>query len=391
MTFDIEINKNVSAVGETYASVMRKMLKKMASDEKAISLLSSSVAEPRDLLKKLVSRCFEDAITTRYQSVMTGNNPYLEQALAKRYGVSERNILCNAGVTSGLAFLYQTLVSPGGTVLAERPGFDIFWDFARAQGVQVDYFSRKAPAFEIDVEAVLSAITPKTRLIVLSNLHNPSGKLVSEEILLRLAEGAKERGVIVVVDEVYRDYAGVPDNATWSPGKTPNVIRLGSLTKIYGLSGLRCGWIIADDAVMDAIVPVFMKLDFNASKLGHAVAAALLEEPSEFDAFVDDEISRSRPGALEELARLKADGIIDLETPDYGCICFPKIIGVEDTRALAQWLVEKHNVYTVAGEFFGAPGYLRLGFAIDPEKLKSGMQRLTEGVEVFRQKGVAAG
>lgn len=385
MALDIRISKNVSAVGETYAGVMRKMLKKLADDEKAVSLLSSSVAEPRELLRKLVSRCFGDKITTRYQSVMTGNNPYLERALATRYNVPERNVLCNSGVTNALAFLYKTLVNPGETVLVERPGFDIFWDFARAQGVHVDYFSRKAPSFSIDVEEVLSAITPKTRLIVLSNLHNPSGKMVPEAVLLRLAQGAQERGVLVVVDEVYRDYAGKPDSAQWSPEKTPNVIRLGSMTKIYGLSGLRCGWIIAHDDVMDAIVPVFMKFDFNASKLGHAVAAALLEEPSAFDAFVDDEICRSRPCALEELARLKAKNIVDLEMPDYGCICFPKIVGVEDTRALAQWLVEKHHVYTVAGEFFGAPGYLRLGFAIDREKLKSGMQRLAEGVELFRQ------
>ncbi|WP_375208118.1 pyridoxal phosphate-dependent aminotransferase [Hyphococcus sp.] len=391
MTLDIRISKNASAVGETYAGVMRKMLKRLADDEDAVSLLSSSVAEPRALLRELVSGCFEGKITTRYQSVMTGNNPCLEEALAERYGVPGRNILCTAGATNALAFLYKTLVNPGETVLVERPGFDIFWDFARAQGVQVDYFSRKAPSFEIDVEEALSAITPQTRLIVLSNLHNPSGKMIPEDVLLRLAQGAQEHGVLVVVDEVYRDYAGKPNSALWSPEKTPNIIRLGSMTKMYGLSGLRCGWIIAHDAVMDAIVPVFMKLDFNASKLGHAVAAALLEEPSAFDAFVDDEIRRSRPCAVEELTRLKAKNMIDLEMPDYGCICFPKIVGVDDTRALAQWLIENHRVYTVAGEFFGAPGYLRLGFAIEPKKLKSGMQRLAEGVLLFREKDSDAG
>lgn len=363
---------------------MRGILKRMAQDENAVSLLSSSVAEPRELLRRLVSASFEKTITSRYQSVMTGNNPYLERALAARYGVQEKNILCNAGVTGGLEFLYKTLVSPGEAVLVERPGFDLFWDFARAQGVHADYFSRNAPDFQIDVEAVLSAITPGTRLIVVSNLHNPSGMLTPEDDLLRLAEGARERGVIVIVDEVYREYAGIASSAKWRPEETPNVIRLGSLTKIYGLSGLRCGWIIADENIMDAIVPVFMKLDFNASKLAHAVAAVLLEGPEAFDEYVAGEIARSRPAALEELAALESRGLIEVETPDFGCICFPKIIGVDDTRSFAEWLVDKYSLYTVAGEYFGAPGHLRLGFAIDPATLRTGMQRLAEGVEMFR-------
>ncbi len=384
---DIPMNNNVSAIGDTYAGSMRKVLKIMAQDGDAISLLSSSVAEPRALMRELVARCFGQAITDRYQSVMIGNNPYLEKALARRYGVNERNILCNAGVTGGIEFLYKALVNPGETVLVERPGFDIFWDFARAQGVNVDYFSRAAPLFEINVDDVLAKITPKTRLIMVSNLHNPSGMKVSEEVLLRLAKGARERGVIVVVDEVYRDYAGLPDSKVWSPSKAPNVIRLGSLTKVYGLSGLRCGWIIAADAMLDALVPVFMKLDFNASKLGHAVGAALLEAPAEFDAFVEAEIGRSRPAAVEALSRLKSQGVIDIEIPEYGCICFPKIVGVENTKALAQWLMEERNVYVVAGDYFGAPGYLRLGFAIDPGQMNASMERLAEGVEIFRRRG----
>jgi hypothetical protein len=384
--FDIRINKSVGEIGETYAGAMRKTLKKLASNDSAISLLCSSVVEPSDLLQKLVARNFENSITTRYQSVMTGNNPYLERALARRYGVSEANILCNVGVTDGISFLYKALVNPGESVLVERPGFDIFWDFAKALDINVDYFSRKGPAFQFDVDEVMAKITPQTRLIVLSNLHNPSGAMVAEELIARLADGVRKHGLFVVVDEVYRDYAGFADVDEWSPERNPNVIRLSSLAKIYGLSSLRCGWIIADKRVIEAISPVFMKFDFCVSKLSHAVAAALLEEPSEFDAFVKNEISRSRPTALEELSQLKASGIIEVEVPDYGCICFPKIIGVEDTKGLAEWLIDNRSVYTVAGEYFGAPGYLRIGFAIDPDKFKAGMQKLAEGIEIFRSK-----
>ena len=154
-------------------------------------MFDSSVPEPLELLRELVNRSFGEAVTPRYRSVFAADNPFLSEALSKRYGVPGENILCTTGATGGLTLLYRTYLKPGDRVLVEAPGFDIFWSFAAPRGAVVDKFERAAPDFSIDIDAVMAKIRPETRLIVLSNLHNPSGVLLSDTDIARLAQAAQ--------------------------------------------------------------------------------------------------------------------------------------------------------------------------------------------------------
>lgn len=377
---------SVGNVGETYASWMGETFGRLFSEKRdAVSMLASSVSEPLALLRSLAAKNFTGELTPCYQMVIVGNNKCLSRALSKRYGAPEENILCTTGVMAGLSFLYRVLLNPGERVLVEEPGFDIFWDFATAMGVGVDFFQRSAPSFQVDPDVVLARITPKTRMIVLSNLHNPSGAMLSEDVIARLAKGAQAKNVIVVVDEVYRDYAEIDGAKTPAQASAPNIVRLNSLTKTYGLSSLRCGWIIADLEVMEVLRRAYFKFEFNNSKLTHALAAQLLSASDEFDAHVRNEIGRSRKVAIDGFGDMRARGLLEFEMPDYGCIFFPKIVGVKNTRRLAEWLVSEKGLYTVPGEFYRGAGFLRLGFAIEPATLERAITRLSEGLEQYRR------
>lgn len=385
----IKLNRNIGGVRETYAHWVRDAAKALSRDRReAISMFDSSVPEPVELLQGLINKSFGEEITPRYRSVFAADNPFLSDALSKRYGVANENILCTTGATGGLTLLYRTFLKPGDRVLVESPGFDIFWSFAVPRGAGVDSFERRAPDFSIDADEIAAKIRPETRLIVISNLHNPSGVLLADEDIVRLAQVAEAHNVIVVVDEVYRDYAG-PGVSQLGASLHPNIVSISSLTKIYGLSTLRCGWVMGDKDIIDNVRHVYNQYEFHTSKLTHALAANLLLDSGEFDRYTNDIIKNARPAAERMLSGMKADGLIDLTMPDHGCICFPRAIGVTNTQHLSEWLIQHYSLYIVPGECFDAPGHFRIGFALPPDKLERGLERLSDGLANYVKAGAA--
>jgi len=371
----------------SFAHWVRDMLALMRSSAPGmIALFESSVPEPTEMLGDIIRETFREGYPQTYQSVFMRNNPDLGEHLAARYGVAQQSILCTTGATTAISLIYGALLSPGDRILVEAPGFDIFTNMARDVGVLVDFYRREAPEFGISVDSVLEALRPDTRLVVLTNLHNPSGAYVSDVVLAALAEALAARGVLLILDEVYRDYHGSAGLGL-DPGKHDNVMRISSLTKIFGLSTLRCGWIIAGRQVLGRLRDYSDRTDFSVSKLSHSLAAEVLARAGAFDQWRNDQMSAARPvieAALEEMA---GAGLVEGGALLSGCTCFPRLIGVDDTRSLSQWLSAKHGVVVVPGECFGTPGYLRIGYALAPDRLGAGLSRLSQGLAEFRASG----
>ncbi len=371
----------------SFAHWVRDMLTLMRSGAPGtIPLFESSVPEPVDMLGDIIRDAFRNGFPESYKSVFMRNNPDVTEHLAARYGVPEESILCTTGATSAVSMIYTALLSPGDRILVEAPGFDIFANMARDVGIQPDFFRREAPDFGISVEGILEALHPDTRMVVLTNLHNPSGAYVSDETLGTLARALAERGVLLMLDEVYRDYL-----SSAGPGLDPlqhdNVLRVSSLTKIFGLSTLRCGWIIAGRRLLRRLKDYSERADFNVSRLSHCVSAEVLAKADMFDQWRNDMMAASRPIAAAALSEMAAQGLVAPGVTLQGCTCFPQLIGVEDTRGLSQWLSAKHGVVVVPGECFGAPGYLRIGYGLPPERLTQGLARLASGLAAYRASG----
>ncbi|MFN3311996.1 MAG: pyridoxal phosphate-dependent aminotransferase [Hyphomonas sp.] len=351
-----------------------------------IALFESSVPEPTEMLGDIIRETFRDGYPKTYQSVFMRNNPDLGEHLAARYGVSQQTILCTTGATTAISLIYGALLSPGDRILVEAPGFDIFTNMARDAGVLVDFYRRDAPDFGITVDGVLEALRPDTRLVVLTNLHNPSGAYVSDVVLAALAEALAERGVLLVLDEVYRDYLASAGLGL-DPDKHENVLRISSLTKIFGLSTLRCGWIIAGRQVFGRLRDYSDRTDFSVSKLSHSLSAEVFARADVFDQWRDDQMKAARPVIEAALQDMAEAGLMEAGALLPGCTCFPRLIGVDDTRALSQWLSAKHGVVVVPGECFGTPGYLRIGYALAPDRLGEGLARLSRGLTEYRVSG----
>ncbi|HJT44851.1 MAG TPA: pyridoxal phosphate-dependent aminotransferase, partial [Chthoniobacterales bacterium] len=187
-----------------------------------------------------------------------GDNAYgyrpLIEALANHRKVAPKNVVTVAGGTSMANHLAMAgLIEHGDEVLIEEPAYDPLLAVARYLGAKIRRFPRPFEIeFKIDIQALEKQVTPRTRLIVITNLHNPSSALVDDETLRKIGELARAVGARVLVDEVYLEamFENAPPSAI-SVG--PEFIVTSSLTKGYGLSGLRCGWVFAEPKLAEKI------------------------------------------------------------------------------------------------------------------------------------------
>lgn len=358
---------------EDYSSWVRGMMRAVAAEPDAAVLFDSTIREPTELLAGVVSKAFGGEVTDRYESVFANGNRFVAQAVARRYGVSPEQVICTTGATGSMAMAIRAFVQPGDHVIVETPCFDLLPALAGEAGASVSYVPRRAPNFDIDVAELAHMIQPNTRLIVLTHLHNPSGAALGQATLLALAALAGKTGVQILIDEVYGDFAGPgPVAAALSPG----IISVGSLTKAQGLFALKCGWAIAAPDLVKKILAANALGDYGVSKLSHAVAALVLEDMAPFDAHWRAILDTARPVIERHAAAMVAEGLLAGEPPRIGCMYFPRVVGVADTRTLASWLWSEHRIVVAPGEFFGLPGHVRIGFGGEAAPLDRGLSRL---------------
>lgn len=355
------------------------------SDLAPVNLFESSVPEPRMELRNAIAALIEPDFGNSYCSAFAGGNPRVLEMLAESYGVSSEQVLCTTGATGSLSLLFRTFGKDGAHALIETPGFDLFGDLARDRGMAYDTFRRTAPDYSIDLGEISALLRPETRLIVLSNLHNPSGLALQHETLVQLARMAEEHGALLVVDEVYGDYADAEARPCPASTISPSVVSISSLTKIFGLATLRCGWIVGAGPVIADLRDVDSRLEFGRSNLAHAVAAQVLQNPQPFGDHTRGILANARPIIEEWFSEMSREGLIEGVLPRFGCIVFPRLVGIGDTDAFATELIQTHRVIVAPGEYFGSPGCVRIGFGLPPLDLQFGLASLSEALKKHRE------
>ena len=171
--------------------------------------------------------------------------PPLQKAIAAHHDVDPDCVVESAGTSMANHLAMASIIEPGDEVLIEHPAYGPILDVARYLEANVKRFRRMDEAgWAIDPKAIRDRITPNTRLIVITNLHNPTSALTPDCVLQEIGDIARSVSAFVLVDEVYLDavYQGTP-RTSFHLG--PEFVVTSSLTKVYGVSGLRCGWILA--------------------------------------------------------------------------------------------------------------------------------------------------
>ena len=312
----------------------------------------------------------------------------LQCRIARHAGVAEGCVVAAAGTSMANHLAMAAIVAPGDEVLIEEPAYGPLLDVADYLGARVKRLARRFEnGFAIDLKEAERAITRETRLVVLTNLHNPSSALIPAETLRPIGEMARHVGARVLVDEAYLEL--ITEGSARSAfhigeglnGENPFVVT-NSLTKVYGLSGLRCGWIIASPELARRI---WLLNDLFAANAPHAA-----EQLSVF-AFDHLEQFRGRTQSLLAANRPLLDAFLDshpeLECfrPGVGTVVFPRLRR-GDPEALFALLREKYETSVVPGKYFEMPQHFRIGISGRTEELRAGLERLSGALDENSQR-----
>jgi hypothetical protein len=306
--------------------------------------------------------------------------PRLQQAIAERYGVDEACVVAAMGASMANMLALAALVQPGDEVLIEHPTYEPLIATARWLGAKVRRFSRRAEdGFRLDPAQVERALTPRTRAVVVTNLHNPSSALADDDVLWAVYELAGRVGARVIVDEVYLDALFEPQPRT-AFHLAERLIATNSLTKVYGLNGLRCGWVLAEPALAERM----WRLTELFNNIGvHAAERLSLIAFQNLDAIA----RRSRTLLDANIAALNAFYAVhpQLRTMKHaqGTVSFPRVVD-GDADALCALLADRYETAVVPGRFFGMADHIRIGLGIDPATFAEGLERLGRALNDLR-------
>lgn len=290
----------------------------------------------------------------------------LQNALAKHCGVGANRIVAATGTSMANYLAMASVLTPGDEVLIEHPTYELIVDVALQIGAKIRRFHR-GKDFSVDVDAIRSALTPETKLIVLSNLHNPSSALTDETTMLEIGS----LGPRVMVDEVYLDAAFEQAPPSAAHLGEPFIVT-SSLTKVYGLSGLRCGWIIAEPALAEKmwrLNDLFGNIPAHMAELASVIALGELPRILEHQ--------RARLDANRAALWGFLDSREDLEVfkPPFGTVVFPRL-KKGSVDALCDRLRSKYETTVVPGRYFAMPDHFRIGIGGELEPLQEGLRRL---------------
>jgi aspartate/methionine/tyrosine aminotransferase len=320
------------------------------------------------------------------QLEINGPNSYgyepLLSAIAQRYRVPQECVVTATGTSFANYLALAGATEPGDEVLIEQPSYDPLLNAARYLGLEIKRFSRPAEKnFAVDLSDLERNLGPRTRLIVLCNPHNPSGATVSDAVMKEIAGMARRSNACVLVDEVYREmlFESQPESAFHTDPE--RFIITNSLTKAYGLSGLRCGWILAPKEIAQGIWHV------------HDVHGATYPYPTELMSLIAfqklPEIAARMKTLLSINRSLLRDFLAsrnDLEYfwSEYGTIVFPRL---KDGRAdeLCAFLRDKFSTSVVPGRFFESADRFRIGVGLETESIRKSLSQFGQGLDAYRE------
>jgi len=313
---------------------------------------------------------------------INGPNEYgyepLKQSIAARYHVRPEQVVLTQGASFANHLVYAALLQPGDEAIVEQPAYEVLHKLPLLFHASVKRLPRQMEnQYQIDPDDLKKLISNRTRLIVLTNLHNPTGARLEDDILKEIGRIAESYNAHVLVDEVYLEaYYQERPAAAATLGDT--FITTSSLTKAYGLDGLRCGWIICKEKLATrlrrlndfyGVVGVFI-----AEQIGAALFAQLKE------------IAKIHQGYLLENKRrfrsfLDNYNLLQCLMPDAGMIAFPALMGIDSSHEFVTLALKKFDIALVPGRFFESPAHFRIAWGLPTKEFTKALERLKNALD----------
>ncbi len=290
-------------------------------------------------------------------------------------GLMAEHVLLTPGAAGALFIVNSSLLERGDHAVIAFPNYVTNLDTPRTIRADGERFAlRMESGWQVDVDALLKRVTPRTRLVSITTPHNPTGTVMPEATLRYLIKGIEQTSAVLLVDETYRDMntLSVPPHAA---SLSPKVISVCSLSKSYGLPGIRMGWLICKDpALLDTFLAAKEQIFIGTSLVDEEIAYRAVLAKTKFMPRIREHIARNFNVVK---AWAKASPNIEWVEPQGGCVCFPRVKTgvVKDWDAFYKRLLLEHGTYVGPGHWFDMPkNYMRIGYGwITADVLEGGL------------------
>lgn len=341
--------------------------------------LSESGVHPMTL-EELIGGDAKELLETELNYPHVNGDPALRENIAGLYdGARPENVLVTVGAIEANYLTVNTVLLPGELIAVMVPNYLQIWGIARNLGLELREFRLSADeAWSVDLDSLKNA-AERAKLIAVCHPNNPTGKALSEAEIDAVVEIAGRSDAWILSDEVYAGAERFGETRTPSfYGRYEKVIAVGSLSKAYGLPGLRIGWAVAPEDLIDEIWARHEYVAISASMLSNKLAAFALsrEVRPRIVERTRGFIRRGFP-VLEEWVSENAE-LVSMIPPDAGAIAFVKYTPEIGSEMLVDRLRSEKSVLIAPGAHFGAEGFVRISFGLPEDYLREGLDRIAE-------------
>jgi aspartate/methionine/tyrosine aminotransferase len=313
-------------------------------------------------------------------------DPELRQNIAALYdGAAVENVLVTVGAAEANNIIVQTIMQPGDEMACMTPTYKQAWGLALNQGHLVRPFQLMPDdGWALDIDDLNKSVTSKTRIISIVNPNNPTGHIFSDEEMDAVVAAADRVGAWILADEVYRGAERIREDETPSfYGRYDKVLAVGSMSKAYGLPGLRVGWVVGPADVVEDLWRRHEYTTITASMLSNNLAGYALSPAvrPRLKQRARDYIRGGFPVLQEWMDG--QDGMFSYTPPEASAVSFIRYNLDVNSTVLMEKLCREASVFVGAGDSFGMDHHLRIAFGQEKAVLDDAFGRIQRVLETY--------
>lgn len=301
---------------------------------------------------------------------------------------AKQNLVAGLGAKHLLFSVLRAIICPGDEILVSTPCWPTYFDIADLVGAGVvNVVCTAETGYKMTAQALEKALTHNVRVVMLNSPGNPTGAVYSTQELAQLAEVLRKHDVWIISDDVYQrfvyDMDSCPNLLSVAPDLSARIIKIDSVSKLYGMPGWRVGLLAADARIATAVTTLNSNSISNIPPIPAAAAAAAFNGDQGFSFAARDRLAAQRQALLNALEDAPHLRFCPPGGAFYLFMDIRQALGkslrgqlIADDEAFCSVLLEAYGVALIPGSFFGAPGHARLSYSGDPEQVQAGAVRL---------------
>ena len=373
--------------------VMERMMSKF--EQNAEYNLSESGVHPM-LLSELLADdpgFINELLSTEINYPHVNGIPELRKNIAYLYsGATPANVFVTVGAIEANYLTVRTLLSEGDEIVIMAPNYMQIWGIAKNHGLSIKTFNLcEDKGWAPDLDELEAMVTPETKMIAVCNPNNPTGRAMTLKEMDKVVSIAESAGAWILADEVYAGAERETDQQTPSfYGRYDKVIAIGSMSKAYGLPGLRVGWAAGPEKILDDMWARHEYIALSATMLSNKLTALALSPEVR-----PRIIARTRKYIRDGFPILKDwmdshEGVFRITPPDAAAIAFARYDLDINSTEFATRLMKEKNVLIVPGDHFGLDNFVRISFGLPHDYLTAALDRIHALIVEIKGKSAVA-